>query len=235
MTAANARASVYEGKERGASRLKNDAEWFKEYVNDEIDNYHQGTRSRRTQRCWASGPEYVNKPDLASQGALAVSYVASKGIKRLDQASQNARRPRRSSQDEAERGAHGAQHQAAARLRRRAQDHGGAAKGLETPQELSRRAHAGEAEFSKIPGHRPTCPRGRHHHALAGRDGQGEASKAATGGAAAKANLEGDLMETLLACPTGGLRYTHSNTNHAWVGTPSASADLSVLRAAPKF
>ena len=62
-----------------------------------------------------------------------------------------------------------------------------------------------------------------------------EASKAATGGAAAKANpLEGDLMETLLARSTGGLRYTHSNTNHAWVGTPSGEPDLaSVLRAAP--
>ena len=95
MTAANARASVYEGKERERiAAWKNDAEWFmKEYVNDEIDNYHQGTSLKADVAplgVWAS--EYVNKPDLASQGALAaVSYVASKGIKRLrDQASQNA-------------------------------------------------------------------------------------------------------------------------------------------------
>jgi len=43
-------------------------------------------------------------------------------------------------------------------------------------------------------------------------------------------------MATLLARSTGGLRYTHSNTNHAWVGTPSGEPDLaSMLRAAPKF
>ena len=152
MTAANARASVYEGKERERiAAWKNDAEWFmKEYVNDEIDNYHQGTSLKADVAplgVWAS--EYVNKPDLASQGALAaVSYVASKGIKRLrDQG--GARTPRRRDargHDEAERGAHGAQHQAAARLRRRAQDHGGAAKGPRNAAggALARRAHAGE-------------------------------------------------------------------------------------------
>ena len=100
MTAANARVRV-RGKERERiAAWKNDAEWFmKEYVNDEIDNYHQGTSLKADVAplgVWAS--EYVNKPDLASQGALAaVSYVASKGIKRLrDQASQTPRRPRRS-------------------------------------------------------------------------------------------------------------------------------------------
>ena len=43
-------------------------------------------------------------------------------------------------------------------------------------------------------------------------------------------------MATLLARSTGGLRYTHSNTNHAWVGAPSGEPDIaSVLRSSTKF
>ena len=92
---ANARASIYEGKERERiAAWKTDAEFFmKEFVNDEIDNFHQGTSLKADVAplgVWAS--EYADKADISSQGALAaVSYVASKGIKRLrDQASANS-------------------------------------------------------------------------------------------------------------------------------------------------
>ena len=247
MTAANARASVYEGKERDRiAAWKTDAEWFmKEYVNDEIDNYHQGTSLKADVAplgVWAS--EYVNKPDLASQGALAaVSYVASKGIKRLrDQASQNA------SAAETLAATMKQNEELTERNTKLQRDYDDALKimeerqkGLETLQaELSRAGLMQEKfEFSKISSREANPPPVAATSAppAALETVKAEASKAATGGAAAKANpLEGDLMETLLARSTGGLRYTHSNTNHAWVGTPSGEPDLaSMLRAAPKF
>jgi hypothetical protein len=43
-------------------------------------------------------------------------------------------------------------------------------------------------------------------------------------------------MASLLARSNGGLRYTHSNTNHAFLGAPSGEPDLaSVLRASKGF
>ena len=90
---ANARMNVYEAKERARiSAWQDDAKFFmSEFVNEEIDAHHPGLKDDVAPlSSWAS--TYHEKADIASQGALAaVSYVASKGIKRLrEQASQGA-------------------------------------------------------------------------------------------------------------------------------------------------
>lgn len=244
MTAANARASVYEGKERERiAAWQPEAEYFmREFVNDEIDNYHQGTSLKADVAplgVWAQ--EYTNKADLASQGALAaVSYVASKGIKRLrDQASQNA------SAAETLASTMKQNEELTEKNSKLQRDYDDALaimeerqKGLETLQaELSRAGLMQEKfEFSKISSREANPPPVAAVAAppAALETVKAEASKAA---GAAKANpLEGDLMATLLARSNGGLRYTHSNTNHSWVGAPSGEPDIaSVLRSATKF
>ena len=241
---ANARASIYEGKERERiAAWQPEAEYFmREFVNDEIDNYHQGTSLKADVAplgVWAQ--EYTNKADLASQGALAaVSYVASKGIKRLrDQASQNA------SAAETLAATMKQNEELTEKNSKLQRDYDDALaimeerqKGLETLQaELSRAGLMQEKfEFSKISSREANPPPVAAVAAppAALETVKAEASKAA---GAAKANpLEGDLMATLLARSTGGLRYTHSNTNHAWVGAPSGEPDIaSVLRSSTKF
>jgi len=248
MTAANARASVYEGKERERiAAWQPEAEFFmREFVNDEIDNFHQGTSLKADVAplgVWAQ--EYTNKADLASQGALAaVSYVASKGIKRLrDQASANA------SAAETLANTMKQNEELTEKNSKLQRDYDDALaimeerqKGLETLQaELSRAGLMQEKfEFSKISSREANPPPVAAVSAppAALETVKAEASKAAQGGAtAAKANpLEGDLMATLLARSNGGLRYTHSNTNHAFLGAPSGEPDLaSVLRSSKGF
>lgn len=246
MTAANARASVYEGKERERiAAWQPEAEYFmREFVNDEIDNYHQGTSLKADVAplgVWAQ--EYTNKPDLASQGALAaVSYVASKGIKRLrDQASANA------SAAETLANTMKQNEELTEKNSKLQRDYDDALaimeerqKGLETLQaELSRAGLMQEKfEFSKISSREANPPPVAAVSAppAALETVKAEASKAAQGSAAKANPLEGDLMASLLARSTGGLRYTHSNTNHSWVGAPSGEPDLaSVLRASKGF
>ena len=246
MTAANARASVYEGKERDRiAAWQPEAEFFmREFVNDEIDNFHQGTSLKADVAplgVWAQ--EYTNKADLASQGALAaVSYVASKGIKRLrDQASANA------SAAETLANTMKQNEELAEKNSKLQRDYDDALsimeerqKGLETLQaELTRAGLMQEKfEFSKISSREANPPPVAAVSAppAALETVKAEASKAAQGGAPKANPLECDLMTTLLARSTGGLRYTHSNTNHSWVGAPSGEPDLaSVLRASKGF
>ena len=91
---ANARMQIYEGKERARiSAWQEDAKFFmNEFVNEEIDAHHPGLSKDDVAPLGNWAATYHEKADIASQGALAaVSYVASKGIKRLrEQASQGA-------------------------------------------------------------------------------------------------------------------------------------------------
>jgi hypothetical protein len=249
---ANARASIYEGKERERiAAWKSDAEFFmKDFVNDEIDNFHQGTSLKADVAplgVWAS--EYADKQDIASQGALAaVSYVASKGIKRLrEQASANSAAAETLSatmkQNEeltAKNAKLQADYEDALKCMAERQ------KGLETLQaELSRAGLMNEKfDFSKLssreanPPAEPAAAAATPTPAL--EQVKMEASKAAGSAASssARANpLEGnDLLSTLLSRSNGGLRVNPSGTGHSYVGAPSGEPDLvSMLRSRPAF
>ena len=84
---ASARAEVFENRERQRiAAWQPDAQFvMKDFVKDEIDNYHQGTSFAddiAPLGVWSD--EYTQKKEIGTQGALAAfSYVASKGIKRL--------------------------------------------------------------------------------------------------------------------------------------------------------
>ena len=93
--AANARAGVFEEKERSrVAAYQPEAQFFmKEFLKDEIEAHHQGTTFMADVAplgVWSD--EFTAKKDITSQGALAAcSYIASKGIKRLrEQASAGA-------------------------------------------------------------------------------------------------------------------------------------------------
>ena len=248
---ANARASIYEDKERERIKAwKGDAEFFmKEFVNDEIDNFHQGTSLKSDVAplgVWAS--EYADKADIASQGALAaVSYVASKGIKRLrDQASANsaaaeslAATMKQNEELTAKNAKLQADYEDALKCMAERQ------KGLETLQaELSRAGLMNEKfDFSKLssreanPPSEPAAAAATPAPAL--EQVKMEASKAAGSSApSARANpLESNvLLSTLLSRSNGGLRVNPSGTGHAHVGAPSGEPDLvSMLRSRPAF
>ena len=241
---ANARASIYEGKERERiSAWKGDAEFFmKEFVNDEIDNFHQGTSLKADVAplgVWAS--EYADKADISSQGALAaVSYVASKGIKRLrDQASANsaaaeslASTMKQNEELTAKNAKLQADYEDALKCMAERQ------KGLETLQaELSRAGLMNEKfDFSKLSSREanpPAEPAAAATPAPALEQVKMEASKAA--GSSARANpLEAgnDLLTNLLSRSSGGLKMVPSGTAHSYLGAPSGEQDIaSVLRA----
>ncbi len=246
---ANARASIYEEKEREKIKAwKNDAEFFmKEFVNDEIDNYHSGTSLKADVAplgVWAS--EYADKQDISSQGALAaVSYVASKGIKRLrEQASANsaaaetlAATIKQNEELTAKNAKLQADYDDALKCMAERQ------KGLETLQaELSRAGLMNEKfDFSKLSSREANPPAEPAASAAATptpalEQVKMEASKAAGSAASssARANpLEGgnDLLTNLLSRSTGGLKMVPSGTAHSYLGAPSGEPDIaSVLR-----
>ena len=84
---------VFEDRERArVSAYQPEAQYFmKEWMKEEVDTHHAGTNLAADIAplgVWSD--EFTQKKDISSQGPLAaVSYIASKGIKRLrDQASQ---------------------------------------------------------------------------------------------------------------------------------------------------
>jgi hypothetical protein len=242
---ANARAGMYEEKERARIRgWKDDAEFFmRDFVNEEIDGFHDGSATLKDDVAplgvWAS--EYADKADIASQGALAaVSYVASKGIKRLrEKASAN------SAAAESLAATMKANEDLTAKHTKLQADYEDALKcmserqkGLETLQaELSRAGLMNEKfDFSKLASREanpPSEPSAVATPTPALEQVKMEASKAA-GSASARANpLEsrGDLLSSLISRSNGGLRMSPSGTAHAHLGAPSGEPDLvSVLR-----
>lgn len=237
---ANARASIFEDKERARIRgWKDDAEFFmKEFVNEEIDGFHDGSSTLKDDVAplgvWAS--EYAEKADITSQGALAaVSYVASKGIKRLrEKASANsaaaeslASTMKQNEELTAKNAKLQADYEDALKCMSERQ------QGLETLQaELSRAGLMNEKfDFSKLSSREansPAEPAAVAAPAPALEQVKMEASKAA--GSSARANpLEGngDLLSNLLSRSNGGLRMTPSGTPHSFLGT--AEPDIASL------
>ena len=239
---ANARMGVYEAKERARiSAWQDDAKFFmNEFVNEEIDAHHPGLSKDDVAPLgnWAS--TYHEKADIASQGALAaVSYVASKGIKRLrEQASQGAAAQETLSETMKQNEELTA---ANAKLQKDCQDYKDLCderqQGLETLQaELIKGGLMNEKfNFSKLTSREKTPA---EPHAAAGVGAatpslevvKAEASKAAAG-ASGNPIQQSDLLASLLGRSRGGLRMTPSGTNHAHLGQMSGEADLgSILR-----
>mgnify|MGYP004252753379 CR=1 FL=1 len=238
---ANARMGVYEAKERARiSAWQEDAKFFmSEFVNEEIDAHHPGLKDDVAPLGnWAS--TYHEKADIASQGALAaVSYVASKGIKRLrEQASQGAAAQATLAETMKQNEELTA---ANAKLQKDCDDYKTLCderqQGLETLQaELIKGGLMNEKfNFSKLTSREQTPA---EPHAAAGVGAatpslevvKAEASKAAAGSSGNPIQQE-DLLASLLGRSRGGLRMTPSGTNHAHLGQVSGEADLgSILR-----
>tara|TARA_B100000795_G_scaffold269273_1_gene258165 strand:+ start:1493 stop:2332 length:840 start_codon:yes stop_codon:yes gene_type:complete len=244
LTTANARASIYEGKERARiSAWQGDAKFFmEEFVNEEVDMYHKGTTLKDDVAPlgnWAN--EYHNKADIASQGALAaVSYVASKGIKRLrEQASQGA------AAAETLACTMKANEDLTAANTKLSKDYQDALqvcderqKGLETLQaELIRGGLMNEKfDFSKLTSREKDAPTEPHMSGapVSLEVVKAEASKAAASSASGNPIQSHDLLAGLLGRSNGGLRMGSSGTGHAFLGSANQEADIgSILRGRP--
>ena len=241
---ANARMGVYEAKERARiSAWQEDAKFFmSEFVNEEIDAHHPGLSKDDVAPLGAWASSYHEKADIASQGALAaVSYVASKGIKRL--------------REEASKGAAAAttlaetmkqNEELTAQNAKLQKDYAEAMtlcderqKGLETLQaELVKGGLMNEKfNFSKLTSREQTPA---EPHAAVGSATtpslevvKAEASKAASGSSGNPIQQE-DLLQSLLASSRGSLRMGQSSTQHAFLGASNGEADIgSILRGAP--
>ena len=232
--------NVYEAKERARiSAWQEDAKFFmNEFVNEEIDAHHPGLSKDDVAPLGNWAATYHEKADIASQGALAaVSYVASKGIKRLrEQASQGAAAASHARRDhEGQRGAHGAEHQAPEGLRRGDDP---VRRAPEGPRDAAGRAGQGrphEREVQLFQAHLARAGAGR---AARGDRGaatpslevvKAEASKAASG-------ASGNPIQQRTCCVAareqpGQPAHDPSGTNHAHVGASSGEADIgSILR-----
>ena len=241
---AQARMAVYEGKERARiSAWQEDAKFFmNEFVNEEIDAHHPGISKDDVAPLGSWAASYHEKADIASQGALAaVSYVASKGIKRLrEQASQGAAAQATLAETMKQNEELTAQN---AKLQK---DYAEAMtlcderqKGLETLQaELIKGGLMNEKfDFSKLASREKVAPPAEPHAAAAATPSlevvKAEASKAA-GASSGNPIHQEDLLSSLLARSSGGLRMGTSGTNHALLGAANGEPDLaSILRAGP--
>ena len=237
---ANARMGLYEAKERSRiSAWQEDAKFFmSEFVNEEIDAHHPGLSKDDVAPLGAWAATYHEKPDIASQGALAaVSYVASKGIKRLrEQASQGAAAASTLAETMK------ANEELTAQNSKLQKDYAEAMtlcderqKGLETLQaELIKGGLMNEKfDFSKLTS-REQVPSEPHVAAAATPSLEvvkAEASKAASGFSGNPIQQQ-DLLAGLLARSSGGLRMGTSGTNHALLGAANGEPDIgAILRA----
>lgn len=244
---ANARASIYENKERARiAAWQGDAEFFmKDFMQEEIAENHDNSASLLEDVAplgmWAS--EYAAKGDIASQGALAaVSYVASKGIKRLrEKASVN------SAAAETLATTMKANEELTVKHTKLQADYEDALKcmserqaGLETLQgELSRAGLMNEKfDFSKLSSREANPPAAFNAAsattsviAPALEQVKMEASKAAGSSSRANPLESNDLLSSLISRSSGGLRMASSGTAHALLGAVSGEQDIaSVLR-----
>ena len=236
---ANARMAIYEGKERARiSAWQEDAKFFmNEFVNEEIDAHHPGISKDDVAPLGTWASSYHEKADIASQGALAaVSYVASKGIKRLrEQASQGAAAATTLAETMKANEELQAQN---AKLQKDCEDYkilcDERQKGLEVLQaELVKGGLMNEKfNFSKLTSREQVPP---EPHAATGAGAaapslevvKAEASKAASGSSGNPIQQQ-DLLQSLLANSRGGLRMGQSSTQHAFLGA-TGEADLGAL------
>jgi len=238
---ANARMAGFEAKERARiSSWQEDAKFFmSEFVNEEVEAHHPQLKDDVAVFTGASGwaHTYHEKPDIQAQGALAaVSYVASKGIKRLrEQASQGAAaqttlaETMKANEDLTAANAKlQKDYQEAMTLCDERQ------KGLEVLQaELVKGGLMNEKfNFSKLTS-REQMPEEPHAAAGVGAAApslevvKAEASKAA-GASAGNPIQQQDLLASLLNRSSGGLRMGQSATQHAFLGA-TGEADIGAL------
>ena len=240
---ANARMAVFEGKERARiAGWQDDAKFFMgEFINEEVEAHHPQLKDDVAVFTGSSGwaNTYTEKPDIAAQGALAaVSYVASKGIKRLrEQASQGA--AAQTSLAETMK----ANEDLSAQNSKLQKDYKEAMtlcderqKVLETLQaELIKGGLMNEKfDFSKLTSREKMALPSEPHAAGAAAPSlevvKAEASKAA--GASANPIRQNDLLDSLLSRSTGSSRMGPSATQHALLGATSGEPDIaSILRA----
>ena len=238
----DARMAGFEAKERARiSSWQEDAKFFmSEFVNEEVEAHHPQLKDDVAVFTGSSGwaHTYHEKPDIQAQGALAaVSYVASKGIKRLrEQASQGAAAQTTLAETMKANEDLTAQN---AKLQKDYQDAmtlcDERQKGLETLQaELIKGGLMNEKfNFSKMTS-REQLPEEPHAAAGVGAAApslevvKAEASKAA-GSASANPVQQQDLLQSLLGRSTGGLRMGQSATQHAFLGASNGEADIGSL------
>ena len=237
----DARMAGFEAKERARiSSWQEDAKFFmSEFVNEEVEAHHPQLKDDVAVFTGTSGwaHTYHEKPDIQAQGALAaVSYVASKGIKRLrEQASQGAAAQTTLAETMKQNEELTAQN---AKLQKDYQEAmtlcDERQKGLETLQaELIKGGLMNEKfNFSKLTS-REQVP--DEPHAAVGNAAapslevvKAEASKAA-GSASANPVQQQDLLQSLLGRSTGGLRVGQSATQHAFLGASNGEADVASL------
>ena len=237
------RNAGYEARERTRiAGWQDEAKFFmSEFVDEEVKAHHPQLADDVAVFTGASGwaHTYHEKPDIQAQGALAaVSYVASKGIKRLrEQASQGAQAATTLAEtmkaNEELTAANG-------KLQKDCQDYKELAderqKGLETLQaELIRGGlFSDQFNFSKLTSREQEAPP-PEPHAAGGAAAtpslevvKAEASKAA-GGAAANPVKQADLLQSLLGRSNGSLRMGPSGTNHAHLGQINGETDIGAL------
>ena len=235
---------VFEDRERArVSAFQSEAQFFmKEWAQEEINKHHSGTSlgaDIAPLSAWAD--EYTQKKDITSQGPLAaMSYVASKGIKRLrDEASQlstvqESLANTMKENEELKQGKDKLQrdYDEAIQLANERQ------KGLEVLQgklaEAGLMAQHEKFDFSKLTSReepaaetaKPAEPHAAGTPAL--ETVKAEASKAA-GASSSRANpldTRGDLLEGLLARSSAGLRMAASGTQHAFLGSAGGEGNL---------
>ena len=237
---ANARMEIYESKERTRiAGWQEDAKFFMgEFINEEVAAHHPTLKDDVAVFTGAAGwaNTYTEKPDIAAQGALAaVSYVASKGIKRLrEQASQGAAAATTLADTMKANEALTVQnsklqkdYQEAMTLCDERQ------KGLETLQaELIKGGLMNEKfDFSKLTSREVMAQPAEPHAApqVSLEVVKAEASKAA--GGSSSSVQQSDLLSSLLASSRGSLKMGSSGTNHALLGAANGEPDIaSILR-----
>ena len=237
---------VFEERERArVSAFQPEAQYFmKDWLKEEVAAHHAGTNLAADIAplgAWAD--EFTQKKDITSQGPLAaVSYIASKGIKRLrDQASQlgtvqESLAATMKENEELKQGKDKLQrdYDEAIQLANERQ------KGLEVLQ--GKLAEAGlmneKFDFSKLsareePASTEASKPGEPHAVGAAATPALEAVKAeaskAAGASSSRGNpLEsrGDLLEGLLARSSAGLRMGASGTQHAFLGSAGGEGNL---------
>ena len=247
--AANARAGIFEEKERSrVAAYQPEAQFFmKEFLTDEIETHHPGTTFMSDVAplgVWSD--EFTAKKDITSQGALAAcSYIASKGIKRLrEQASAGSTASEALSNTMKE---NETLKQDKDKLQRDYDEAIGLAnerqKGLEILQ--AKLTEAGlmheKFDFSKLASREKEPPAvGGEPRKTSGTPAletvKAEASRAGWSRGGNPLEASGDLLMGLLSRSSAGLKMTASGTAHGFLGAQNGEGGTDIaalLRAVP--
>lgn len=237
------RMAGYEARERERVLLwQDDAKFFmSEFVGEEVKAHYPQLEADvavfTADGGWAH--TYHEKPDIQAQGALAaVSYVASKGIKRLrEQASQGAAAQATLAETMKANEDLMAQNQ---KLQKDCDDYkilcDERQKGLELmhSEMLKGDINAASTNFTKLFAREKEALPAEPHAAAtipSLEAVKAEASKAAGASLSGNPIQQADLLSSLLTRSTGSLRMGVSGTNHALLGAANGEPDIaSILR-----